>query len=296
MYVCVSSSCVSTIFDNLTKTIAYTVTHLVPEAIPVLLTLALGFPLALSGLLILTIDLFTELPPAVSLAYEPSEANVMARPPRNAKTDRLVTRQVALYAITQAGLIEAGAGLLGYFLVFNYYGQSGSDLFMSNYFNYPDSDDMPAFPGCQSLSSYGTEHPYTRGMTCFAKYEQELVLRQAQTCYFVMLTTSQMFHIFFCKTRTENTLKHGIFRNELTLYGVIIELCLILLIVFPPSSHTILTSEVFPPRFWALIPVGPALLCLWQEGRKWYVRRNPQSWIARKMYDTHTRRRQHMGQ
>jgi len=270
-----------TIFDNLTKTIAYTVTHLVPEAIPVLLTLALGFPLALSGLLILTIDLFTELPPAVSLAYEPAEANVMARPPRNSKTDRLVTKQVALYCIFQAGLIEAGVGLLGYFLVFNYYGQSGSDLFNSNYFDYPSNDDMPQFPGCQQLGTHGNTTPFTRGQTCFLRYEQELVLRQAQTCYFVMLTTSQMFHIFFCKTRVANTLEHGIFRNELTLYGVIIELCLILLIVFPPSSHTILTSEPFPPRFWALLVVGPFLLLCWQEGRKWYVRRRPNSWIAK---------------
>jgi sodium/potassium-transporting ATPase subunit alpha len=108
-----------TIFDNLTKTIAYTCTHMLPEALPVLLTLALGLPLALSSMLILTIDLFTEMAPAISLAYEPSEADVMRRPPRNSKTDRLVTKQVALYCLTQAGVIEAACALLGYFLVFN---------------------------------------------------------------------------------------------------------------------------------------------------------------------------------
>jgi len=59
-----------TIFDNLSKTIAYTVTHMFPEVFPVLLNLAVGFPLGLSALLILTIDLGTELAPAISLAYE----------------------------------------------------------------------------------------------------------------------------------------------------------------------------------------------------------------------------------
>lgn len=59
-----------TIFDNLTKTIAYTVSHLIPEAVPVLLNLAFNYPLAMSSLMILVIDLGTELAPAVSLAYE----------------------------------------------------------------------------------------------------------------------------------------------------------------------------------------------------------------------------------
>ncbi len=44
------------IFDNLKKTIAYTISHLVPEAIPVLLSIAFDFPPALGALAILAID------------------------------------------------------------------------------------------------------------------------------------------------------------------------------------------------------------------------------------------------
>ena len=49
-----------TLFDNLKKTIAYTLAHLWPELIPVFLNLAFSFPLGMNGLLILTIDLLTE--------------------------------------------------------------------------------------------------------------------------------------------------------------------------------------------------------------------------------------------
>lgn len=56
------------IFENLKKTIAYTLTHLLPEIVPVLMTLLLGMPVALTSLQILTIDLATELAPAISLA------------------------------------------------------------------------------------------------------------------------------------------------------------------------------------------------------------------------------------
>jgi sodium/potassium-transporting ATPase subunit alpha len=68
-----------TIFDNLAKTIAYTCSHLIPETIPTLLTLAFDFPAAIPSLAILAIDLGTELAPAISFAYEVSESDVMAR-------------------------------------------------------------------------------------------------------------------------------------------------------------------------------------------------------------------------
>ena len=48
------------LFDNLKKSIAYTVAHSLPELIPILLNLVVGLPLALNPLLLLTIDLLTE--------------------------------------------------------------------------------------------------------------------------------------------------------------------------------------------------------------------------------------------
>ena len=48
------------LYDNLKKTIAYTLSHIPPETFPVILSLALGMPLGLGSLLVLSIDLFTE--------------------------------------------------------------------------------------------------------------------------------------------------------------------------------------------------------------------------------------------
>jgi len=58
------------VFDNLKKSIAYTLTHLLPEIVPVLLFLAISMPVGLGSVLILSIDLGTELGPAISLSYE----------------------------------------------------------------------------------------------------------------------------------------------------------------------------------------------------------------------------------
>jgi sodium/potassium-transporting ATPase subunit alpha len=77
------------LFDNIKKTIAYTLTHLGPELVPVVLNLLLGFPQGLSTIQILSIDLASELAPAISLAYENPESDVMKKKPRR-PTKRLV--------------------------------------------------------------------------------------------------------------------------------------------------------------------------------------------------------------
>lgn len=48
------------LFSNLKKSIAYTLAHLTPEILPILLWAFIGFPLVINGVLILCIDLLTE--------------------------------------------------------------------------------------------------------------------------------------------------------------------------------------------------------------------------------------------
>lgn len=59
----------------------------------------------LGGLLILTIDLITEQGPAISLAYEPAEALVMERPPRDLTRDRLINGPLLRYSYLTAGIL-----------------------------------------------------------------------------------------------------------------------------------------------------------------------------------------------
>lgn len=78
------------IFDNLKKSIAYTLSSNIPEILPFLLFIAVQLPLPLSTQLILAIDLGTDMIPAISMAYELPEADLMMRRPRDSKIDRLV--------------------------------------------------------------------------------------------------------------------------------------------------------------------------------------------------------------
>ena len=79
------------IFDNLRKSIAYTLTSNIPEMMPFLLYVVIGIPLPLGTVTILCIDLGTDIVPAVSFAYEEADYDIMTRKPRDPKRDRLVS-------------------------------------------------------------------------------------------------------------------------------------------------------------------------------------------------------------
>lgn len=105
-----------TIFDNLKKSIRYTVTHTVPEVMPFLAFLLLDIPLSITVVLILSIDLGTDMLPAVALGSEPSERDIMRLPPRS-RTERLVNARLLLLAYGLFGMVESAAGFYAYFTV-----------------------------------------------------------------------------------------------------------------------------------------------------------------------------------
>lgn len=110
------------IFDNLKKSIAYTLSSNIPEIAPFLIFILLRVPLPLSTVLILLIDLGTDMIPAISMAWESAESDIMKRPPRDAKVDRLVTRKLIFFAYLQIGVIQAAAGFFTWMVVMNDYG------------------------------------------------------------------------------------------------------------------------------------------------------------------------------
>lgn len=84
------------IFDNLKKSICYTLSSKMPEMTPFVAFFVLNIPLALGAITILCIDFGTDMVPAISLAYEGPESDIMKRKPRNPKKDRLVNERSVL--------------------------------------------------------------------------------------------------------------------------------------------------------------------------------------------------------
>lgn len=252
------------IFDNLKKTIEYTLSHTVPEVAPFLLSVIIGLPLGLSPQLLLCIDLGTELAPAMSLAYEHPEADIMDRPPRDSSKDHLVSVRSLAYAYLQIGLITFASCFVSYMHVFMSHGIPLSELYdkAHDYFQ----------SGAKDLTIDGKT---------FTDNDQMDILQQAQAAWFWSLVICQMGNLLACKTKKASVFTHG-FRNHIANIALVIEFAILCAIVFIPPLNIVFSTE--PPHDYVtyLIPLPFAVfIFFWREFVKFFVRRSPNGWIAK---------------
>jgi len=245
------------IFDNLKKSIMYTLSHLLPELIPFLLSCIVPFPIALTSVLILCIDLGTELAPAISLAYERGEDNTMRRKPRNVKKDHLVTPSLLANSYLMTGVIETIACFATFCLVLVFHGfQPLSLLHNNSYF----TDSSPDF-----VSSNGK---------IYNGAEQMAILGEAQSAYFLTLVLCQVFNLISCKTRISSVFQHGM-RNWMVNGAIVISISLATLLIYIPGMSVAFGTSPVEGVFWAIpLPMAATVLA-WNELRKFICRTWP---------------------
>ena len=87
-----------------------------PEITPFIAYSLLPIPLPLTVVLILAIDLGTDIVPSLGLGAEKAETDVMRVPPRK-KTERLLTRNMLGMSYGIVGMTQAISGFTSYFIV-----------------------------------------------------------------------------------------------------------------------------------------------------------------------------------
>jgi sodium/potassium-transporting ATPase subunit alpha len=119
------------IFENIKKFIAYVLTSNVPEITPFIAYVLLSIPLPLTVILILTIDLGTDILPSLGLGAEKAETDVMLKPPR-ARSERLLTRNLLGMSYGIVGMVQAAAGFFTYFVILFTGGWSWGEALSNN--------------------------------------------------------------------------------------------------------------------------------------------------------------------
>ncbi|CAF5046458.1 unnamed protein product, partial [Rotaria sp. Silwood1] len=180
------------IFDNLKKSIAYTLTSTIPKIAPFLMYFFMGIPLALATTAILCIDLLTIIP-AISLAYEEAETDIMKRKPRNQKYDRLVNKRLILTAHGPIGFIQTAAGFFIYFLI-----MAENGFLPSRLFGLRKSWESKSVNNLQD--SYGQEWTYEQ------RKQLEFICHSA---FFIAIVICQWAVLIICKTRRNSILHQG---------------------------------------------------------------------------------------
>jgi len=256
------------IFDNLKKSIAYTLTSNIPEISPFLLFIIADVPLPLGTVTILCIDLGTDMVPAISMAYEGPESDIMKRMPRNPFTDKLVNERLISMAYGQIGMIQASAGFFVYFVIMAENGFTPGILF-----GIRKSWDSIAINDLED--SYGQEWTYK---------DRKVLEYTCHTAFFVSIVIVQWADLIICKTRKLSVFQQGM-NNWILNFGLFFETALACFLSYTPGMDKGL--RMYPLKFWWWLPALPfsALIFTYDELRKLLLRTlPPNNWVERETY------------
>lgn len=217
------------IFDNLKKSIAYTLASNVPELAPFLMFIIFGIPQALGTVTILCIDLGTDVLPAISLAYEKAESDIMKRRPRCVKTDNLVNGRLISFAYWQIGVMQAAAGFFVYAVI-----MMESGFWMSRLLSIRVYWESKAINDLED--SYGQEWTYS---------ERKVLEFTCHTAFFVTIVVVQWFVLLVCKTRRNSLFQQGV-DNQVLNFGIVFETALALFLSY--AQWTSSTLRMYPLR------------------------------------------------
>merc|ERR1712055_868243 len=193
------------IFDNLKKSIAYTLTSNIPEISPFLLFILADVPLPLGTVTILCIDLGTDMVPAISMAYEFAESDIMKRQPRNPFTYKLVNERLISMAYGQIGMIQASAGFFVYFVI-----MCENGFWPSTLLGLRREWDSQAVNDLED--SYGQEWTYA---------DRKKLEYTCHTAFFVSIVIVQWADLIICKTRKNSVFQQGM-KNHFMNFGLVL--------------------------------------------------------------------------
>jgi len=255
------------IFDNLKKSIAYTLTSNIPEISPFLLFILADVPLPLGTVTILCIDLGTDMVPAISMAYEQAESDIMKRQPRNPFTDKLVNERLISMAYGQIGMIQASAGFFVYFVIL-----CENGFWPSKLFGLRRAWDSQAVNDLED--SYGQEWTYR---------DRKILEYTCHTAFFVSIVVVQWADLIICKTRKNSVFQQGM-KNMFMNFGLCFETALAAFLSYTPGMDKGL--RMYPLKIYWWLPAIPFSILIWcyDETRKFLLRRNPGGWIEQETY------------
>lgn len=220
------------VYENIRKFICYIFSSNVAEVMPYLAYIVLRVPLPLTIIQILAVDLGTDMLPALALGTESPTKDLMSQPPRDPHA-RLLGKEVLVKGYLFFGLIEAVAGLFGFFAVL----LAGGWIW-----NHPMAINDPLY-------------------------------MQATTVCLTAIVVTQVANVFACRSFRQSVFSIGFFTNKLIFVGIAVELGLQFLIVYHPLGNEIFATRPMDLWMWMMLVPFAILLFAASEAEKILRRR-----------------------
>lgn len=223
------------VYSNIKKFFAYIFTSNAPEAWPFIF-FALSrarIPLGLTVMEVLSIDLGTDMVPALALGAELPEPGIMDKPPRSLK-EHVLTRSLILRSLVFLGTIQGIAAMAAFYFQYWTHGYWGQFL------------DLPA-----SGTLYHSATAMALGV----------------------VVTTQIGNLFAQRTERVSFFRTKLFKNPLIWAGIATELALVCLLIYTPFFQDIFGTAAIGLESWLFLFAWTPALLLADEVRKAFLRR-----------------------
>lgn len=261
------------VYDNLKKVIIY----LLPagtfcELWPILFPVFFGLPQPLSSIEMIIISMLTDCVASLSLIKEKPEADLLLRPPRRPTQDRLTNIKLMIQAYFIIGVPMLVCACSMAFRVFARAGIPFSSLWLS----------------------YG--NIVVNGAVVDPVFYRN-TLYYCQSTYFLTLVLTHYGTLFMIRTRRLSIVQHPPIGSKRTrnlyLFGaMLISIAMVLLFLLAPFFQNIFHTRAVSVEYWFIrisrLWLGLTLafgfgasLILWDETRKFLVRRYPKGILAK---------------
>ena len=230
------------IYSNIRKFVFFLLSSNVAEIMIIFLATLAGLPTPLTVIQLLWLNLLTDGAPALALAMEKGDPDVMQRPPRP-KNEPIINRSmrlgIGIQTITQTGavLTAFGLGLWWHITETGLAITGGNPLALILRFDWRGVD-----------------------------------VQTAETMAFVTLSLCELFRAYTVRSERSSLISQGIFSNRFMQYAVGLSLVLLMLVVNVPFLQPIFNTHFLSLNEWIWV-LGLALIpALSEEITKAYLR------------------------
>jgi P-type Ca2+ transporter type 2C len=230
------------IYGNIRKFVFFLLSSNVAEIMIIFLATLAGLPPPLTAIQLLWLNLITDGAPALALAREKGDPDIMKRKPRP-KREPIVHGPMRLGIIVQT--IAQTTVVLGAFIVGLYWHLEAGAV----------------IPAGANPVAYVLQHDWTG-----------VDVQTAETMAFVTLSLCELFRAYTVRTSKASVFKIGVFSNRYMQYAVGLSIGLLLGVTVIPFFQPIFNTHTMNAKEWAVVLTLALMPAVAEELTKWYLR------------------------
>ncbi len=229
------------IYSNIRKFVFFLLSSNMAEVMIIFLASLAGLPMPLTVIQLLWLNLLTDGAPALALAMEKGDPDIMDRPPRP-KEESIVHGPMKSGIVIQT-IMQTGAVLTAFII----------GLYWTI------ADQLPA-----------GQNP----LTAVLQFDWSGVdVQTAETMAFVTLALCELFRAYTVRSERTSLFKLGVFSNKYMQYAVLLSITLTLMVVIVPFLQPIFNTHMPTAQEWVVIFVLAPIPAIAEEITKFFLRR-----------------------